>query len=362
VLEGYTSENWRQLELKIPSYARNPLGGSMQYAMQAKFGISLSTRAVLFHWTTMDDIIDAAKTAEDSGYFHGVWVGDNLLSKPRVESIVTLSAIAAHTKEVKLGTICLASFPLRHPVLLAIQWASLDVLSGGRTILAVCNGGSESFGPQFATELDAMGVKSRERVSRVIEGVKILRSLWGEDKVTHKGKYYQFTDVDLQPKPVQQSMPILIAANPKPGQADDATVDRILRRVARYSDGWQTDATPVDTFRDRFNIIRDYASEMGKDPSKLDSCLHLMVNINDDQEAAYKESEAFLNEYYGPGTITRERAQLWLAYGSPQRVIEKIQDYLDAGCTTPVLRFASPDLKGQLQRCIEEVLPVFKAG
>ena len=103
----------------------------MQQNMSANFGVSLSTRAVLFDWGTMDDVVEAAVMAEDSGYFSGVWVGDNLLSKPRVEAIVTLSAIAARTQRISLGTICLASFPLRDPILLAIQWASLDVLSHG---------------------------------------------------------------------------------------------------------------------------------------------------------------------------------------------------------------------------------------
>ena len=332
----------------------------MPHNMRAKFGISLSNRAVLFDWATTDDLISAAKVAEASGYFHGVWVGDNLLSKPRLESIVTLSALAAHTSTVTLGTICLASFPLRDPILLAIQWASLDVLSGGRTILAVCNGASELDGPQFAHELEVMGVKSNQRVGRVIEGIRILRRLWSEEQVTHQGKYFQFDDVECLPKPVQKPMPILIAANPKPGQADDATVDRIMRRVAKYADGWQTDATPVETFRQRFQIIQEYAHQGGRDPSKFDSCLHLMVNINNDRDEAYKEAEVFLTSYYGAGAISRERAELWLAYGPPEAVIGKIQAYIDAGCTTPVLRFVSPDLSGQLQRCIEEVLPAFR--
>jgi hypothetical protein len=63
----------------------------------------------LFDWGTLDDLIDAAQMAEASGYFESVWVGDNLLSKPRVESIVTLSALATRTEHVRLGTICLAS-------------------------------------------------------------------------------------------------------------------------------------------------------------------------------------------------------------------------------------------------------------
>jgi alkanesulfonate monooxygenase SsuD/methylene tetrahydromethanopterin reductase-like flavin-dependent oxidoreductase (luciferase family) len=334
----------------------------MLHSMRAKFGLSLSNRAVLFGWASLDDLLEAASTAEQSGYFHGVWVGDNLLSKPRAEAIVTLSAIAARTHQVKLGTICLASFPLRDPILLAIQWASLDLLSHGRTILAVCNGGSALDGPAFAHELEVMGVPSGERVGRVVEGITILRRLWSEARVTHRGRYYQFTDVELLPKPVQQPLPIYMAINPKQERLEVAAIDRILRRVAAHADGWQTDATPVETFQQRFTTIRTYAAQCGRDPSRLDSCLHLMVNINEDRDVAFREAETFLQSYYGMGAVSRERAELWLAYGPPAAVIDKIQAYLGAGCTTPVLRFVSPHLKDQLQRCIDEVLPAFRVG
>jgi alkanesulfonate monooxygenase SsuD/methylene tetrahydromethanopterin reductase-like flavin-dependent oxidoreductase (luciferase family) len=334
----------------------------MPHSMQAKFGLSLSNRAVLFGWVSLDDLLDAAQMAEASGYFHSVWVGDNLLSKPRVEAIVTLAAIAARTQQVRLGTICLASFPLRDPILLAIQWASLDLLSRGRTILAVCNGASTLDGRQFTHELEVMRVKSHERVSRVVEGITILRRLWSEAHVTHRGKYYQFTDVELLPKPVQQPVPIFIAINPKAERVDAATVDRILRRVATHADGWQTDATPVETFRTRFDTIREYTARQRRDPSRLDSCLHLMVNINGDRERAYRDAETFLTSYYGAGAVSREKTELWLAYGPPSAVIEKIQAYINAGCTMPVLRFVSPNLTEQLQRCIEEVLPAFRVS
>jgi alkanesulfonate monooxygenase SsuD/methylene tetrahydromethanopterin reductase-like flavin-dependent oxidoreductase (luciferase family) len=329
--------------------------------MCAKFGLSLSNRAVLFGWATLDDLIDAAQMAETSGYFHGIWVGDNLLSKPRVEAIVTLSAIAAHTRQVTLGTICMASFPLREPLLLAIQWASLDVLSHGRTILAVCNGGSAEDGPQFAHELEVMGIRSQERVGRLLEGVTILRRLWSEACVTHTGKYYQCKDVELLPKPVQQPVPIYIAVNPRAERVPEAVVDRIMRRVATHADGWQTDATPVATFRQRFDTIRAYADRQGRDPGALESCLHLMVNLNNDREQAYQEATTFLASYYGVGAVSRERTDLWLAYGPPAVVIDKIQAYIEAGCTMPVLRFVAPNPKEQLQRCIEEVLPAFRS-
>lgn len=332
----------------------------MPYTMRAKFGLSLSNRAVLFNWATLDDLLAAAQLAEASGYFHSVWVGDNLLSKPRVEAIVTLSAIAARTRHVKLGTICLASFPLRDPILLAIQWASLDVLSHGRTILAVCNGGGNADGPKFAHELEVMGVKSSERVGRLLEGMTILRRLWSEERVTHAGKYYQFADVELLPKPVQQPVPLFLAINPKEDRVSAAVTERILRRVATHADGWQTDATPVDTFRQRFDTIRTYAAQQGRDASALESCLHLMVNIHHDREQAFREASTFLASYYGVGTVSRERAELWLAYGPPAAVIAKIQAYIDAGCTMPVLRFVSPNLAEQLQWCLEEVLPAFR--
>ena len=91
------------------------------------FGLSLPNRAVLFGLSA-ETLLKTAEAAEASGAFDSVWVGDNLLFTPRLESVVLLSAIAARTSRVKLGTICLASFPLRDPLLFAIQWASLDLL------------------------------------------------------------------------------------------------------------------------------------------------------------------------------------------------------------------------------------------
>ena len=81
-----------------------------------------------------------SEIAEQSGCYQSVWVGDSLLGKPRMESIALLAGVAARTKKVRLGPACMASFPLRDPVLLAYQWASLDLLAAGRTILVVCTG------------------------------------------------------------------------------------------------------------------------------------------------------------------------------------------------------------------------------
>lgn len=325
-----------------------------------KFGISLSNRSVVFGWTSLDDILDAAQMAEESGEFDGVWIGDNLLSKPRLECIVTLSALGMRTSKVRLGTICFASIPLRDPILLAIQWASLDVLTKGRTVLAVCNGPSAKDGPRFAHELDVMGVASHERAARLVETVGLLRRFWSEESVTHEGRFHQFKDVAVLPKPVQQPPPIFIAVNPKLYKTNEEVVQRSLRRVAKYADGWQADSIPAEDFGRRLETIKKLMVEEGRDPSTLESCPHIMANINDDPEKALTEAQEYLALYYPAGYISRQQADDWFAYGPPEDVTRKIQTYLDAGCTTPVIRFCSRDTQGQMQRFLKEVRPALQ--
>jgi alkanesulfonate monooxygenase SsuD/methylene tetrahydromethanopterin reductase-like flavin-dependent oxidoreductase (luciferase family) len=322
-----------------------------------RFGISLPNRAVLFG-VSPTLLLETAETADRTGFFDSVWVGDNLLSKPRLESIVALSALAARTRRLKLGEVCLASFPLRHPLLLAIQWASLDVISGGRTILVVCIGGSAGMGPQFAAELAALGVGSNERVPRLEEGIGLLRAFWGDEPVTHQGRFYTFEGVQALPKPAQPRIPIMIASNPVEG-GDPAVEERALRRIARIGDGWQTDGTPSPVFRERWDRIRAYAEEAGRADQVTDASLHLMVNINDDSARARAESVEFLDQYYGSGAVSEEKIGHWLAGGSPSAVVDKIQTFLEAGCTTPILRFTSPDQCGQVDRFLSEVAPAF---
>ncbi|HSK28367.1 MAG TPA: LLM class flavin-dependent oxidoreductase, partial [Candidatus Limnocylindria bacterium] len=124
--------------------------------LPVRWGISLPNRGALFGLTDVDELIETAVVAERSGVFESVWFGDSLIHKPRLEAITMLAAVATHTTRVRLGTICMASFPVRHPVLLAIQWASLDQLSKGRALLGVCIGGAHE------GELRAFGVAREE--------------------------------------------------------------------------------------------------------------------------------------------------------------------------------------------------------
>jgi alkanesulfonate monooxygenase SsuD/methylene tetrahydromethanopterin reductase-like flavin-dependent oxidoreductase (luciferase family) len=256
---------------------------------------------------------------------------------------------------------------MRHPLELAIQWASLDVISGGRTNLVVCNGGSANKGALFATELAAMGIKSNERVPRVEEGIELLRKLWGREPVTHHGRFYTMDNVEALPKPVQPRVPIGIAANPwrspkfHENAKEQANEERILRRVARLADSWQTDAIPPDVLRERWSRIQEYSAEYGRSGAVTEMSMHLMVNINDNIDQSRQESLEFLTKYYGENAIADDFLDMWLACGHPEQVAAKIASFVEAGCTTPVLRFTSPDQRGQLERAARDVMPVLQA-
>src|SRR5581483_7783688 len=109
---------------------------------------------------------------------------------------------------------CMATFPHRHPVMLAHEWASLDVISNGRSWLVACIGGPNEQSRAQMLEHAAMGIDPRDRAARLEEGITILRRLFAEKDVTHQGRFYRFEGVTILPPPVQQPCPIWIASNP----------------------------------------------------------------------------------------------------------------------------------------------------
>jgi alkanesulfonate monooxygenase SsuD/methylene tetrahydromethanopterin reductase-like flavin-dependent oxidoreductase (luciferase family) len=319
-----------------------------------KWGISLPNRGALFGLASIDELIETAVFAEETGVFESVWFGDSLIHKPRLEAITMLAAVATHTQRARLGTICMASFPVRHPVLLAIQWASLDQLSKGRALLGVCIGGAHE------GELRAFGVKRKERVGRMKEGIELLRKIWGEETFTHRGKYYTLENYNIVPKPVQKPPPIWIAVSPEREQVGDKIVDQAMRRVGLLADGYITMGVTAEELGKRLRVIEQTASEIGKDLSSFEIAIHGMVNINDDKQAAYTQSKDYFNHYYGPTYPPESLIKVWLAHGPPKDCARLIQEWIDMGITTPVLRFTAKDQITQVKRFIAEVLPLLR--
>jgi alkanesulfonate monooxygenase SsuD/methylene tetrahydromethanopterin reductase-like flavin-dependent oxidoreductase (luciferase family) len=329
-------------------------------AMPAKkttFGITLSNRALLTQGMKAKDLIDMAVKAENTGAIDAVWVGDSILSKPRLECIPLLGAIAAHTARVKLGVACMATIAQRNPVLLALQWASLDVLSGGRTWLAACMGYPASQHPMAAKELEVMGVKSKERPRRLEEMIQALRLLWSEEHASFHGKYYSFDDVNLLPKPAQRPCPIYIAGTPRLAQIGDGGVERSLRRIARYADGWMTNQIELETFRQYSVRLREMLIQEGRDPSAFKTVLYYGIAVNNDRDRAFREAKAFLDAYYQKD-FSRQGVEIWTACGPVEHCIDCVRGYIDAGVDHITIRPIGDNLDEQLEIFLREVVPV----
>jgi alkanesulfonate monooxygenase SsuD/methylene tetrahydromethanopterin reductase-like flavin-dependent oxidoreductase (luciferase family) len=338
----------------------------MTAAARSSYGLILANRAVVIGAIEAKDLFDISAAAEEAGVFDTLWVGDSLLAKPRLEAVTLLSALAGVTSRMRLAVGCLATFVHRHPVMFAHQWASLDVMSRGRSLLAVCLGGPDEQSPAQAREHAAMGIKSGERVARLEEGIAILRKLFSGSPASHEGTFYRFSDVKIEPKPVQQPCPIWIASNPtgltwKGGaSASNAAVERGLRRVARLADGWMTNKLSPDEFRAQWATVASMAREEGRDPARLGSALYHNININEDRQAALEESKKFLDTYYS-SNFSPAFVEGWTVAGPPQRCIEDLRAYFAAGLGHMALRLTSWDQRGQLKRFLDEVAPYVNA-
>lgn len=190
-----------------------------------KFGIALPNFG---KYAKKEFIIHIAKFAEDLG-FDSVWVSDHIVLPEShkgfghlfYEPITTLSFIAAETRTVKLGTSVII-LPYRNPMVLAKMISTLDVASGGRVILGVGLGWLQE-------EFDALGVPYRNRGLIADEYIEVLKNLWSSEAPSHRGTYYNFSDISFFPKPFQKPYPpIWIGGN---GVA-------ALTRAMRLGDGW----------------------------------------------------------------------------------------------------------------------------
>jgi len=320
------------------------------------FGLTLSNRALVTLGTQPKDLIDMAVEAENSGAIDAIWVGDSILSKPRLECIPLLGAIAARTSRVKLGVACMATIAQRNPVLLALQWASLDVLSAGRTWLAACMGYPASQHPMAAKELEVMGVQSKERPGRLEEMLQVLRILWSKEHATFHGKYYSFDDVNLLPKPSQKPCPIYIAGTPRPTQIGDRGVERSLRRIARLADGWMTNQIELALFKEYQDRLRQMLIDEGRDPNAFKTILYYGISVNRDRDQAFREAKTFLDAYYQKD-FTRQGVEIWNACGPVEHCIDCVRGFVEAGVDHVTIRPIGDDLPRQFEIFLQQILP-----
>jgi alkanesulfonate monooxygenase SsuD/methylene tetrahydromethanopterin reductase-like flavin-dependent oxidoreductase (luciferase family) len=335
-----------------------------------QFGVNLNNREPLIAPDyDLQMLLDLSEAVEGHG-FDSVWVGDSLFSKPRYEPVTLLAAISQRTTNVKLGTACMVS-STRNPLYLALEWATLDQISGGRTILGTGAGNPEE---GVRREFEALGLPFGRRSAVFEEGLAVLRALWTEGKVTFDGKYFHYDDVsfssgtEMAPlMPIQRPPPMWIVSNPRlTGDAPPDVMRRRLeaacRRIVRYGDGWLTccRAQHPDELVEQLGWIERTADELGDDFSRLTIAYQVTMNIGESEESAREAFGEYISKYY-PELSQAMDLSNWGPVGTPDQIAEWIRAFADAGVEHFVCRFGAIDQFGQVERFANEVLPQFTA-
>ena len=314
-----------------------------------KLGVLLPTRGLLMagdHPGHADSILSMAEAVEAAG-LDSVWVGDSLTAKPRLEPLATLAAISSRTSRVRLGTAVLLA-GLRHPVLLAQTAATVDLVSRGRLLLAVGVGGA--FNEEQVNEWANAGVDPTSRAARLEELVEVVKGLGKDEALYYHGRHFNLDGVRVAPRPVQQGgIPILIACHWRAGR------DAQFRRAARLGDGITSVSDTPEEYAQVLEKVRDYAGELSRNPDEMEATFYMTVNLDDDQRRAAEEADRYLMMYYG-ANIWGDR---WGPFGPPDRTVDRIRQYAEAGAQTVIVRFASFDQERQFDTFLSKVLPHF---
>lgn len=335
-----------------------------------EFGVNLNNREPLITSDySLSDLLDLGVVAEQRG-FDSVWVGDSLFSKPRFEPLTLLSALSQRTSTVRLGTACMVT-STRNPLYLALEWATLDHLSGGRTILGACMGSPEV---GVRREFEALGLEYRDRASIFEEGLGILRSLWTDGSVTSSGKYYRLDNVsfysgtEMAPlAPLQRHPPIWVVSNVHlTGHLGDEVAKQRLRkacaRVIRYGDGWMTccRAQHPEEVSEQIAALKATAAEAGEDFSRYTVTYQVTMNIKDSREEATAAFSRYISSYY-PELSKSIDLSNWGPTGDPATITEWFRTFHEAGVDYFICRFGDLDQFSQVERFAAEVLPALRA-
>ena len=298
------------------------------------FSICLSTgfEGVMYPipFAAPEDFVAQARLCERLGY-HSVWGNDHITTQQYVrdlhpdtapsfyEPLITLAMCAQATERLIVGTALLV-MPMREPVYLAKQVATLDQLSGGRFILAVGLGA-------YREEFTAMSprLKDARRGDLLDEGIEAFLKLTTESVASHDGAHYAFEDVVMFPKPKQHPYPLYI------GGHNMATVER----AARHGHGWLSGWRPHAELAERIQILKDRSAELGRPRDAVEIAPQfsmLLANTDEEAEAAYMASGLVAHRrslaYTGRDLSHQVKANL---VGSPATVIEKVEKLKSIG-------------------------------
>lgn len=232
---------------------------------------------------TRENVIQMAKNAESEG-FDSLWVFERLLwpinpqtpyvatpdgSLPieyqiMLDPLETLTYVAANTNKIALGT-SVMDMLFHNPVILARRFATLDILSEGRSIAGFGIGWSKD-------EYQASNIPFQNRGKRADEFVQVLKRIWTDDVVEFKGKYYNIPASKIGPKPIQKPHPPVYLGGFSPNT---------FSRIVNYdTNGWlAVVGGPLEYLDNTIKTIKDIANKANKDPNKFKVILLAHLNV-----------------------------------------------------------------------------------
>ena len=311
---------------------------------QTQFGVAMRNFTRYPEMPSAQELIEYGVRVEKLGY-ESIWAWDHILlgvepSFPIIEALSILTAIAARTQTIKLGTGVLV-MPMRNPVILAKQLGSLDLISNGRVIVGTAVG-------WYKREFKAMGVDFHERGKIMERSLDIIKRLWTEDRVTEDFPPYSIKDAVMYPKPVQKPHPPILIGG---------YVDAVLRRAATKGDGWLTYYYTADSFASNWARIRGFAEEAGRNPDELISTnqLPICVGPRSKVEAPMREWLQTDWDYASWSESTAESAIM----GTVDECVEQLQKHVATGVDRLIFvpyRYQDE----QLETIAREIIPRLK--
>lgn len=290
-------------------------------------------------------LVDYGVKVEELGY-DSVWVWDHMLlgvdpNFPIIDSLTVLTGIAARTSRIKMGTGILV-LPLRNPVALAKQLASMDQLSQGRLVMGMAAG-------WYKREFDAVGIPFEKRGKLMDENLEIMTRLWTEHSVSGEYMNHNISKAVMYPKPFQEPrMPLLIGGY----------VDVVLKRAAVKGDGWLTYFYQADDFKRSWDKMRNFATEAGKDPDTLMNASQLPIYVGKSKEAVREDMMAWLNaewDFPSHSDCSRDSAVM----GTVDECVEQLREHVKKGVQKIIFVPYKYEME-QVEIIAKEIIPALR--
>jgi probable F420-dependent oxidoreductase len=281
------------------------------------------------------DFWEFVDLVEESG-LDSIWLNDRIRNPtPALEPITALAMIAGRTKRIKFG-MSVAVLPVRDPLILAKELATIDFLSDGRMLPAF------GLGVDNEAEWSAVGKTPKYRGAMTDEAVPLMRRLWSEDGVTHHGQFYATHELTILPKPWQQPMPVWFG-----GRSPAA-----YRRVARLGDGFLGSNQPPTDVAKAIGAIRQAASEYQREVPADHYGSIVPFHIGHDDVSA--QIAALVRR--GNPQVSFESYAAW---PTPDAVLRCIDAYVAVGVTKFVFRplISGAAINDQFAQLAQVVVP-----